>query len=541
MHEVREVVGRYAGGFDAAVVSTADAQRIVVDATAAANMLATVVALAAKRVADTEGWRSCGDASAAHHLARTSGSSVARAKAVLDTAGRLGALPALEAAARGGELSPAQVAPIADAASKAPGAEARLVASAKAVSLGELFDACARTKAAAEPDDGARHRAIHAGRFLRRRRTTDGAGELQYRSSLEEVAEIFAVVQGWSQRRFAAARAAGTRAAGEVYLADGLLDAVRASCAPMSSHRTDRVVVSGETAGGGGSAAGADRSASRSGSSGAGARPAGATGAGANGAGANGAAAGGAGVSGETPGGSRSGGYPTDAGAATAVMDRRGVGDLPSLFAHEPFPDVPAVGTPHDTGPPKPPSPAKVIVRIDWDALVRGWPVDGEVCEINGLGPVAVSAVREMIASGDAFLAAVVTRASTWSTWPTWAGVPARSSAAASSGSVPSASPSAATPRPISRSTTGWRGRSRRSPCWRCWSVTAAITTTRRPTTAGPWSKAPASGPWCLQRTPATPATQARHPLRSSLGRDQCFGAGRERSLLAPVRRCHSR
>ena len=410
MHEVREVVGRYAGGFDAAVVSTADAQRIVVDATAAANMLATVVALAAKRVADTEGWRSCGDASAAHHLARTSGSSVARAKAVLDTAGRLGALPALEAAARGGELSPAQVAPIADAASKAPGAEARLVASAKAVSLGELFDACARTKAAAEPDDGARHRAIHAGRFLRRRRTTDGAGELQYRSSLEEVAEIFAVVQGWSQRRFAAARAAGTRAAGEVYLADGLLDAVRASCAPMSSHRTDRVVVSGETAGGGGSAAGADRSASRSGSSGAGARPAGATGAGANGAGANGAAAGGAGVSGETPGGSRSGGYPTDAGAATAVMDRRGVGDLPSLFAHEPFPDVPAVGTPHDTGPPKPPSPAKVIVRVDWDALVRGWPVDGEVCEINGLGPVAVSAVRGMIASGDAFLAAVVTK-----------------------------------------------------------------------------------------------------------------------------------
>ncbi|MGI8807261.1 MAG: hypothetical protein ACR2KK_05380, partial [Acidimicrobiales bacterium] len=49
-------------------------------------------------------------------------------------------------------------------------------------------------------------------------------------------------------------------------------------------------------------------------------------------------------------------------------------------------------------------------VRIDWDALIRGWPIDGEVCEIAGLGPVPVAAVRRMIESGDAFLASVVTR-----------------------------------------------------------------------------------------------------------------------------------
>ena len=40
-------------------------------------------------------------------------------------------------------------------------------------------------------------------------------------------------------------------------------------------------------------------------------------------------------------------------------------------------------------------------MRIDWDALVRGWPIDGEVCEISGLGPVAVSAVRAMVAQSD--------------------------------------------------------------------------------------------------------------------------------------------
>jgi len=49
-------------------------------------------------------------------------------------------------------------------------------------------------------------------------------------------------------------------------------------------------------------------------------------------------------------------------------------------------------------------------VRVDWDALIRGWPIDGEVCEIAGLGPVPVSAVRAMITSGDPFLATVVTK-----------------------------------------------------------------------------------------------------------------------------------
>jgi hypothetical protein len=56
------------------------------------------------------------------------------------------------------------------------------------------------------------------------------------------------------------------------------------------------------------------------------------------------------------------------------------------------------------------PTPTKVIVRIDWDALIRGWPIRGEVSEIAGLGPVPVSTVQRMIESGDPFLAAVVTK-----------------------------------------------------------------------------------------------------------------------------------
>ncbi|MBA3654754.1 MAG: HNH endonuclease, partial [Actinobacteria bacterium] len=52
----------------------------------------------------------------------------------------------------------------------------------------------------------------------------------------------------------------------------------------------------------------------------------------------------------------------------------------------------------------------KVLVRIDWDALIRGFPIGDELSEIAGVGPVPVSVVQAMIDSGDAFLAAVVTK-----------------------------------------------------------------------------------------------------------------------------------
>lgn len=341
---MRAAVSRFAAGFDPALISAADAERIVVDAAAVENMLATVKALAAARVAETELWRGRGDASAAHHLARTSGTSVAKARQALEAAGRLSTLPAVAAAARRGELSPAQLAPITDAASKAPAAERRLLAAAGSTSLGELLDACARTKAAADPDHEARHRAIHAGRFLRRRRCEDGAGELHYRSTLEEVAEICAVVRAHADRCFRAARADGRREPSEAHLADGLLAATRAAAVRTTA-------------------------------------------------------------------------------ATTAVPKppppSQDVADTTAEPAPPPSGDVAGTGTENDPvagdqamppPPSAPPVPAKVVVRIDWDALLRGWPVDGEVCEIAGLGPVPVSAVRAMIGSGNAFLAAVVTR-----------------------------------------------------------------------------------------------------------------------------------
>jgi len=54
-------------------------------------------------------------------------------------------------------------------------------------------------------------------------------------------------------------------------------------------------------------------------------------------------------------------------------------------------------------------SQVKVIVRVDYTALLRGHVCPGELCEISGVGPVPISVVDDLLAE-DAFLAAVVTR-----------------------------------------------------------------------------------------------------------------------------------
>ena len=52
----------------------------------------------------------------------------------------------------------------------------------------------------------------------------------------------------------------------------------------------------------------------------------------------------------------------------------------------------------------------KIIVRIDHTALLRGWTIAGETCEVAGLGPISVTTVQELLRTHDPFLAAVVAK-----------------------------------------------------------------------------------------------------------------------------------
>ncbi len=298
--ELRESMCRYAGGFDPALVSAGDAATVVDHAAAIEKAAATIKALAAARVADSDLWRRSGDRSAAHHLARTTGTTVGAAADALAVARRLDQLPRAAAAARRGELSASQVSAIADAVGADPSAEARLVDTAGRSSLQELKDDCARTKAAASVDSEARRRRIHDRRCLRTYTDADGAFNLHVRNNAEVGAEIMAVIDPICDRLFAQARAEGRREPHDAYAADAL----------------------------------------------------------------------------------------------TALARQAGAG-------YSPAPAEPEV---------RRPARAKIIVRVDLGALLRGYPVSGELAELVGFGPVAVSVIRDMIDSGDPFLAAVVTR-----------------------------------------------------------------------------------------------------------------------------------
>jgi hypothetical protein len=108
-----------------------------------------------------------------------------------------------------------------------------------------------------------------------------------------------------------------------------------------------------------------------------------------------------------------------EAGANQAGESADGTDPVPDTDAgNEPAADAggsaaiaPTSGpAPRRKRPARSPGRPKIIVRVDLGALLRGWPVEGEVCEIAGFGPVAVSALLDMIDSDDPFLAAVVTR-----------------------------------------------------------------------------------------------------------------------------------
>src|SRR4051794_7684225 len=287
--ELRDAMGRYASSFDPALLSCEDAGLAVAEAAAIERIAATVKGLAAARAADGDAWKAAGERSAAHHLARSTGTSVGQASETLATARRLGSLPAVDAAARSGSLSAQEAAAVADAAGGDAGVGDRLLAKAATSSLAELREECARVKAAAVPDAEARRAKNHAERFLRTWNDAEGRWHLHLRDNPEVGAAMLAALLPLRDRLFRKARSEGRSEPSEAYAADALVQAVTAPEA----------------------------------------RPA------------------------------RSG--------------------------------------------------AKTIVRIDLGALLRGRVIEGEVCEIAGFGPVAVSAVREMLDTADPFLAAVIT------------------------------------------------------------------------------------------------------------------------------------
>lgn len=55
-------------------------------------------------------------------------------------------------------------------------------------------------------------------------------------------------------------------------------------------------------------------------------------------------------------------------------------------------------------------SPLRLMIRVDLESLLRGVPIEGELCEIPGYGPVPVSVVEDLVATENPFIIGVITR-----------------------------------------------------------------------------------------------------------------------------------
>ncbi len=273
------------------LVLPTDAERLVEEGAGIERLGLAIKTLAAAKVAESGSWRGNGDRSPQEWLARTTGTTTADATATVTTGQLLQSLPATAGAVQRGELSGAQMRAIAAAASLDPSAECRLLEQAATGSVGELRDACKRTRAAADPDPDATHQRIHAARSLRSWVDAEGVGHAHLTGTPATIGRIMTAVQHRAEKVFARARTDGRRDKAEAYQFDAL----------------EELVTQG--------------------------------------------------------------------------------GDGPAL----------PVG-----------ADAKIIVRIDHAALMRGRVIEGETCEIAGIGPVPVSLVREWM--HDAFLAAIVTK-----------------------------------------------------------------------------------------------------------------------------------
>jgi hypothetical protein len=289
---LRQQLADVVGGIDLTLLLPSDAVRLVEEGTQIERLGAALKTLAAAHVAKSQAWKAQGDRTAEEWLARTTGTSTSDAAAVVRTGQQLAELPTTAAAARRGELSPAQVRELAAAATADPGAEQRLLQQAERGSLGELRDACRRTLAAADPDPEATRARIHRARNLRTWTDADGTARLSASGPADVVGRMVAAIDHQADRVFRERRAEG-------------------SCEPLEAYRFD----------------------------------------------------------------------------ALEALVCREAGD----------------GRPMPRG-----ADAKIIVRIDHAALMRGRVVDDEVCEIAGVGPVTVSVVRSWMS--DAFVAAILTK-----------------------------------------------------------------------------------------------------------------------------------
>jgi len=283
---LKEQILVFAAGFDAGELAPSELDEALSCAGAIEKAASTIGALIAARLAKV-GKAGTARRQAARRLAQASGTSLRDAEEAIEAAEKMASQPDLEAAARQGKLSRAQVGIVSAVAGANPAAVGALVDKAVVGTLSELAGEAARARAAGI-DPAKRHEELRRARSLRSYTDSFGLWHLHAQGLPEQGAKIMAALQPTTDRLFGQARRQGERELPEAYAFDALVELA--------------------TSAGGG----------------------------------------------------------------------------------EP--------------------PAEVAFRVDVEALFRGYPADGEVMEVAGLGPVSSQAVKDLLEHGTPFLKAILTR-----------------------------------------------------------------------------------------------------------------------------------
>jgi len=356
MSSLAEGLGALVTALDPAALTGPDASLLYAAFCRVERLVVAGKTLLAPRIAVSGHWEAEGHRSPAALLAELEGGTPGQAKRTLLTGQLLTQLPSTEEALRQGTLSGAKVAEIAGAAATEPGAERMLLAGSDADPLHVVKERCQRVRAtSARRDPLAAERRIHAERFFRSWTDGDGAFCFQGRDTAERGARLLAAITPVANRLRDDRRATARDAAAQ--LPKGAPGAVPE---PEAALRADALFL----------LLARPRPTTR--------RP------------------------------------PSADGSTRAPDDRialPGLGD-PSATAA----DTDPAGSPSDdvtadlAGPDDlitaAPS-ATVLVRVDLGALRRGRATPGELCELDGHGPVPVPVVAGLI--DDAFVNLVFT------------------------------------------------------------------------------------------------------------------------------------
>jgi hypothetical protein len=210
---LRDAVGVVRGfvrDLDPGRVGARDAKELIELLGEAGRLCGGGMTLLAPRVADTRVWADDGARTPAEWMSRATGAPIAQTIGMLETARRLSALPATEAALRAGRLSTGQARAISHAAVADPSAEGELLATAPRASLRGLEERARAVRDAARPEETqARSRAAHAGRDLSTWVDTDGAGRLAWRGTPDALAGLKAAVSPFVKEQLTLARREG--------------------------------------------------------------------------------------------------------------------------------------------------------------------------------------------------------------------------------------------------------------------------------------------------------------------------------------------